>query len=100
MQAHCLTHILYEVRIHDFVVWSIILILFPLAELINLVRHMRAYPNDDLGTSLRNIFDFDIYKHETIERLKEILELYGWVYSCRAWCRCTTFIIHIHAVWL
>lgn len=38
---------------------------------------MRAYPNDDLGTSLRNIFDFDIYKPETIERLAEILEHYG-----------------------
>jgi hypothetical protein len=77
MQAHCLTHILYEVCIHNFFVWFIILILSPLAELINLVCHMRAYPNDDLGTSLRNIFDFDIYKHETIERLSEILELYG-----------------------
>ncbi|KAF7986115.1 hypothetical protein HWV62_41553 [Athelia sp. TMB] len=50
---------------------------YSLRELINLVRHMRAYPKDDLATSLRNIFDFDVYKPETIERLAEILEHYG-----------------------
>jgi hypothetical protein len=46
---------------------------------------MRAYPDDDLETSLRNIFDFDIYKLETIERLGGILELHGYVLACRAW---------------
>jgi von Willebrand factor A domain-containing protein 8 len=46
-------------------------------ELINLVRHMRAYPNDSLGTSLRNIFDYDIYKPETIDQLAEILDRHG-----------------------
>ena len=46
-------------------------------ELINLVRHMRSYPSDSLGTALRNIFDFDIYKPETIEKLAEILESHG-----------------------
>lgn len=49
----------------------------PLVELINLVRHMRAYPSDNLETSLRNIFDFDIYKLDTMERLADILEHYG-----------------------
>jgi von Willebrand factor A domain-containing protein 8 len=38
---------------------------------------MRAYPNDSLETSLRNIFDYDIYKPETIDKLAEILELHG-----------------------
>ena len=41
---------------------------------------MRVYPDDDLGTSLRNIFDFDIYKSETIERLGEILEHHGYAF--------------------
>jgi len=42
-------------------------------ELINLVRHMRAYSNYSLGEALRNIFDFDIYKPETMEVLSSIL---------------------------
>ena len=46
------------------------------AELINLVRHMRAY-QDSLETSLRNVFDFDVYKPETMEVLYEILEHHG-----------------------
>jgi len=51
----------------------------PAAELINLVKHMKAYPSDSLGDALRNIFDFDIYKPETIEKLSEILIHHGSV---------------------
>ena len=47
-------------------------------ELINLVRHMRTYPNDTLDESLRNIFDFDVFKQETINYLAEILEHHGY----------------------
>ncbi|KIK61659.1 hypothetical protein GYMLUDRAFT_42680 [Collybiopsis luxurians FD-317 M1] len=50
---------------------------YSLRELINLVRHMRGYPNDSLGDALRNVFDFDVYKPETIEKLKEILDHHG-----------------------
>ncbi|KAJ4490439.1 AAA domain-containing protein [Lentinula aciculospora] len=50
---------------------------YSLRELINLVRHIRAYPNDSLGDALRNVFDFDVYKPETIEKLKEILDHHG-----------------------
>ena len=46
-------------------------------ELINLVRHIKAYPNDSLGTSLRNVFDFDIYRPETIDKLAQILVHHG-----------------------
>lgn len=46
-------------------------------ELINLIRHIQAYPQDSLGDALRNVFDFDIYKPETIDRLAEILEHHG-----------------------
>lgn len=48
-----------------------------ITELINLVRHMKAYPNDTLGEALRNVFDFDIYKPETIDKLSEILVKHG-----------------------
>ncbi|KAF9078337.1 AAA domain-containing protein [Rhodocollybia butyracea] len=50
---------------------------YSLRELINLVRHMRAYPADSLGDALRNVFDFDVYKPETIEKLREILDHHG-----------------------
>ncbi|KAF8056895.1 AAA domain-containing protein, partial [Lyophyllum atratum] len=50
---------------------------YSLRELINLVRHITAYPDDSLGEALRNIFDFDIYKPETIDKLAEILEHHG-----------------------
>lgn len=40
------------------------------------MRHMRAY-DDSLETSLRNVFDFDVYKPETMETLYEILEHHG-----------------------
>ncbi|KAJ6624725.1 AAA domain-containing protein [Mycena sp. CBHHK59/15] len=50
---------------------------YSLRELINLVKHMQAYPRDSLGDALRNIFDFDIYKPETIEQLAAILNHHG-----------------------
>lgn len=55
--------------------WVLIWVL----ELINLVRHMGAYPNDTLGEALRNIFDFDIYKPETMEVLSALLIKHGYV---------------------
>ncbi|KAG2007118.1 MDN1 midasin family protein [Coprinopsis cinerea AmutBmut pab1-1] len=50
---------------------------YSLRELINLVRHLKAYPNDTLGEALRNVFDFDIYKPETIDKLAQILIHHG-----------------------
>lgn len=40
---------------------------------------MKAYPSDSLGDALRNIFDFDIYKPDTIEKLAEILIHHGYI---------------------
>ncbi|TDL27843.1 hypothetical protein BD410DRAFT_781753 [Rickenella mellea] len=50
---------------------------YSLRELINLVRHMNTYPNDSLEDALRNVFDFDIYKPETIDILLDILDHHG-----------------------
>ncbi|KAJ7050407.1 AAA domain-containing protein [Mycena amicta] len=50
---------------------------YSLRELINLVKHMQAFPGDSLGDALRNIFDFDVYKPETIDQLAAILERHG-----------------------
>ncbi|KAI0061227.1 hypothetical protein BV25DRAFT_1857935 [Artomyces pyxidatus] len=50
---------------------------YSLRELIAIVRHMRAYPNDTLDNTLRNVFDFDVYRPETIDRLADILQHHG-----------------------
>ncbi|KAI0643818.1 AAA domain-containing protein [Trametes meyenii] len=52
---------------------------YSLRELLNLVRHMQAYPDDSLDAALRNVFDFDVYKPETIAKLATILDHHGLV---------------------
>lgn len=48
-----------------------------LAELINLVKHLKAFPDDSLETVIRNVFDFDVYRPETVEILADILDHHG-----------------------
>ena len=48
--------------------------------MIAIVRHMQAYPGDDLDDTLRNVFDFDVYRIETVEKLDEILRKHRFVY--------------------
>ncbi|CDO72121.1 hypothetical protein BN946_scf184962.g64 [Trametes cinnabarina] len=50
---------------------------YSLRELLNLVRHMQAYPGDPLEVALRNVFDFDVYKPDTIAKLADILDHHG-----------------------
>ncbi|KAH9929971.1 AAA domain-containing protein [Amylocystis lapponica] len=52
---------------------------YSLRELINIVRHLEAYPDDSLETTIRNVFDFDVYKPDTIEKLASILDHHGLV---------------------
>ncbi|KAI0089424.1 AAA domain-containing protein [Irpex rosettiformis] len=52
---------------------------YSLRELINLVRHLQAYPEDPLEVVIRNIFDFDVYRPATITKLAEILDHHGLV---------------------
>ena len=52
------------------------------AELINIVRHMRAYPDDTLEDTLRNVFDFDVYKPEAIDLMIQVFNRHGFVQSC------------------
>ena len=42
---------------------------------------MQAYPGDELHETLRNVFDFDVYRIETIEKLDEVLRKHGSVPS-------------------
>ena len=44
------------------------------------MKHLKAFPNDPLENVIRNVFDFDVYKPETIEILADILDHHGYVY--------------------
>ena len=77
--AHSRILIPSEVRLIDKQEEQMNLTLIVFAELISLVKHMKAYPSDSLGDALRNVFDFDIYKPETIDKLSEILIHHGSV---------------------
>ncbi|KAI0703059.1 AAA domain-containing protein [Cytidiella melzeri] len=52
---------------------------YSLRELINLIRHIQAYPQDPLELAIRNIFDFDVYRPATIAKLAEILDHHGLI---------------------
>lgn len=41
---------------------------------------MQAYPDDSLEETLRNVFDFDVYKPDTIKKLGDILNQHGYAF--------------------
>ena len=43
---------------------------------------MNTYPDDSLEAALRNTFDFDVYRKETIQKLSVILARHGFVPLC------------------
>ncbi|KXS21233.1 hypothetical protein M427DRAFT_65996 [Gonapodya prolifera JEL478] len=47
---------------------------FSLRELINVVKHMRKFPDEALDSVLRNVFDFDVTRKEYHELLMRILD--------------------------
>jgi len=46
-------------------------------EVVNIVRHLEKFPNDGLGTVVKNVFDFDSYSKEVRETLTEVLHKHG-----------------------
>ena len=48
-------------------------------ELVNMVRHMEAFPNDGISVVLRNIFDFDKFRGDEREVLVEAFRRQGIV---------------------
>ncbi|KLO18907.1 hypothetical protein SCHPADRAFT_935748 [Schizopora paradoxa] len=50
---------------------------YSLRELINVVRHMSAYPGDSIEEVLRNVFDFDASKPDTMDVLSEVFRKHG-----------------------
>ncbi|BGP10994.1 hypothetical protein JCM10049v2_006888 [Rhodotorula toruloides] len=49
---------------------------FSLREALALVRHLRRFPDDSLEQALRNLFDFDTHRPETIDALMAVLRKY------------------------
>ena len=47
---------------------------------------MQAYPEDSLERTLRNVFDFDVYRPDTIEKLANILDQHKYVHSISVVC--------------
>ncbi|BGP51199.1 hypothetical protein JCM10450v2_007128 [Rhodotorula kratochvilovae] len=47
---------------------------FSLREMLALVRHLRRFPSDTLEQALRNLFDFDVTRPETLDALRTVLK--------------------------
>ena len=41
-------------------------------ELVNIVRHLQKYPQDTIGSVLKNVFDFDKFDYELLKLLYDI----------------------------
>ena len=54
-------------------------ILYPYStrELVNVVRHIQAYPHDNVGNTLRNVFDFDMFSHHERDILEDAFRRQG-----------------------
>ncbi len=46
-------------------------------EVVNIVRHLEQFPNEGLGSVVRNVFDFDSYDKEAREAVEEVLHKHG-----------------------
>ncbi|TPX69344.1 hypothetical protein SpCBS45565_g02584 [Spizellomyces sp. 'palustris'] len=50
---------------------------YSLRELMNIVKHMQAFPGEPLDQILRNVFDFDVHRKEFFEVLVAALRKHG-----------------------
>ncbi|XP_013145286.1 PREDICTED: von Willebrand factor A domain-containing protein 8 [Papilio polytes] len=46
-------------------------------ELVNIVKHLQKYPEEDLASAIGNVFDFDRYSKELADTLLEVLHASG-----------------------
>ncbi|XP_053609608.1 von Willebrand factor A domain-containing protein 8 [Plodia interpunctella] len=46
-------------------------------ELVNIVKHLQKYPDEDLATAIGNVFDFDRYSKDMADALLEVLHSTG-----------------------
>jgi len=46
-------------------------------EVVNIVKHLEKFPDDGLGSVVRNVFDFDSYSKEVKDSLTDVLHKHG-----------------------
>ena len=46
-------------------------------ELVNIVRHLSAFPEDSMDKTLQNVLSFDSFDERLLERLTETFETHG-----------------------
>lgn len=46
-------------------------------EVVNMVKHLERYPNDDMSEIIGNILDFDRYSPEALEQVTDVLQRHG-----------------------
>uniref|UniRef100_A0A1B6BXM8 VWFA domain-containing protein n=1 Tax=Clastoptera arizonana TaxID=38151 RepID=A0A1B6BXM8_9HEMI len=46
-------------------------------EVVNIVKHMQAYPDDSLADTVANVFDFDLYSRDLRDTLLRVLANHG-----------------------
>ncbi|KAL0838604.1 hypothetical protein ABMA28_016694 [Loxostege sticticalis] len=46
-------------------------------ELVNIIKHLQKYPEEDLATAISNVFDFDRYSKDMADTLLEVLHSSG-----------------------
>lgn len=46
-------------------------------EVVNVVKHLQRFPEDGIGSVVRNVFDFDSYDKETRDTVNDILRKHG-----------------------
>lgn len=46
-------------------------------EAVNIIKHLRTFPNDSLSEAIDNVFDFDVYNAELRQTVKDTLKKYN-----------------------
>lgn len=46
-------------------------------EVVNIVKHLQAYPEDTLADTVNNVFDFDVYSQDLRDTLLQVLNKHG-----------------------
>lgn len=50
-------------------------------ELVNIVKHLQSFPNDDISEVIKNVFDFDSYSYDVIEIIKNVFKQRGFTFN-------------------
>ena len=50
-------------------------------ELVNIVRHLSAFPEDSMDKTLQNVLSFDSFDERLLERLTQTFETHGLLLS-------------------